>query len=355
MLWNIWNVLSGAVTMLCFYSLVFALTRKESLDNKEQKPNTIKLDFLEKYQGYILLFALSILLVTSIFFIWRRNHVLLLVFSAFYLILLVERLLNSSDIVFEMVFAEPETKSKVSINKYIQVLYFCGILMALIASPIGSLKKFVDFVIDSEWNVYVKSVSISLILLSYFSVIVFSGLISLALPVRQIEKIVLRIKQQQPIIKSFWYIFHNKIIGGRLINIIAKDKRIWKKILFSLLLPASILVDLITHVVGIIVYMIINILMIAAKTVLWILKIIGIMIRYVYRNSFDTLVSYSFRVSFVISIIVLICFFRFRNPFGFPDNYLSVFEYMSSVIVIPIIFDWIFAKKQIINESKTVK
>lgn len=69
-------------------------------------------------------------------------------------------------------------------------------------------------------------------------------------------------------------------------------------------------------------------------------------LKHTYGDSLERIIANSFKITLAISVILVVLFFRLYNPYGFKDKYINAMEFVSSVIVIPIILEWLFSGKK---------
>ncbi len=345
--WELWYVFLMFAVILCTYNLLVAATiieknQQSKITNKENE----KTDIVTKYNIIIFLFSLALCFVFLLIGVWRGNVFFFYINFLLLSVIFFEKIMQATDTVFEIIFGLGLSTEKMTIRKYYLVMFFCNMSLLLISTPITSIEMFIKQLSSLE-NSYIKEIGITAVLYLCIFLPLFTCMISMTLPLKQVLLFKDRIDKNFKKNKQRIFIYTKKF-GSRFIIKIMSDSSIFAKTMYCLIIIPLFIFDVIIGICEIICNFIIESFCNIIKIIAFFSKISLFWLK-IYKNSFDVIVSYFFKLCLIITDVMLVVIFRINNPYNFEDNYLLIFEFISSVILIPLIFDWITSNRIINN------
>ncbi len=352
MLWKIYDVISVVVSILQLYTIFCIMFSEFKTDKNISKQQENKIERIELYNNILVILSGIMLIIFTILFlaIFRTK----IVSTSFFLIIslpfVLEYIFSNSNTVSEIIIKD-EIKEKLSIKTIKKIILFCiGITLLTVIFPFEKTVLWIrEHIVSGIWN----DIVVSLTMMIYLFFILFVGFIYLAFPVKHIRLLFIRIKRilqkdkrdYEPI--AF---IEKRILGKILIRKFASMDCVILKIVLVTIFPMVFLLDLLIYVFLFLLYLDEVLVKVLKMGVFWIARQISFFVMKMYVLSIDKIVAYAFRLAFILSDMIIVIYLRIKNPFVFSEQFLTVLEYLSSVIVIPMLFEWFYSEKRTIQK-----
>lgn len=349
--------LSIAIAILYIYNLIFdsiSYFKTVYSDNDKQQKSLKQKASAENRIIDVIVFALSVLLFLLLIAcsVWTDifpKAIVIPLIAFFGFIFYVNNFVKASESIKSIILGG-DTDQNLSVKEKFNFDIISGTILVIYSYFIsGKIERIILGLSLSH--------TVTEALISVYSAIVMFGLsfsiiIQLILPIKHIKEISEYVSNKTKLNKStkaFYYgHYANAIIKAnftnRVLDSTSKRKILTKIFVFLLILPCAFIIDVIIgFFLCLFWYGICGVIIILCEFLSFIGKGFLYLVSMLSKSPERRVVKNTFRLSFIISIILVVIINRYELIYVYDEKFLTVFEFIASTIVIPIIFEWIYS------------
>lgn len=350
------NITWAIILLLCLYNYIFDYIN--SIKNKKTKNTISASENTTNYAPIDIGLTISVLcffMLVIICLIWfvkiHIPSIILFVIFIVFLIININTAIKTAEPLKDIIFGNKETK-ELSNEERLAFDSFVNFL-ALIYLYIPR-EKILTYFLSLNVDLIIKEIFLTFIFLVYFFITSFFTVFLLDLPFKHLRKICNIVfefldKTYKNILKYIgkkgndWR--PRALLTKLVLNFSNSHSGMFKIASYFLLLIAFVL-DFIIVAIRLfyifVVYVFVGSIIELLRWIgLFLLKIIETLTSIPESKAMKN----SFRLALIISVVLVAISIRYSFLIVFDDSYVGISEFISSAIVIPLIFEWIYSRK----------